>query len=130
MKTCVRCGVPKEDDAFYRRTDTQKPDNTCKACKNARDQQRRAALRAGTYVNQTRVAPPTPTGEEKVCIDCGPRDRCHFRTYTSVKGGKAYTLQANRCRACEARNVARRYRRKTLFDPDQFGRDITDSYNL
>lgn len=129
LKVCIRCLVPKNPgEDFYKRGESDQPQNTCKSCISELGRIRHQEKKSGVYVSKRNVPAPIETGTLKRCIDCGPKDLAHFRPYSNTVKGKKYFYTANHCRECEAKNEANRRALKNLFDPNSI-EDLTDHYN-
>ena len=129
-KVCIKCPIPipLPLDQFYKRVDSDKVSNICKACTIKDIAQRHREQKAGTFSNKLIITVEELTGIIKPCNDCGaPKDAAHFRAYITKVNGKAYEYRANRCRDCERINEQSRRDNKHLFNEADY-KSIMDAY--
>jgi hypothetical protein len=128
-KVCTKCGGdPQPISEYYERT-PGKPENICKTCIRARAIERHRLIKAGVYVNKTKVIVTAEIGEAKKCIRCtDEKDLSQYREYTKNVNGKIYTYRETKCRTCESEISQEKRDKANLFDETKFF-DITDYYN-
>ena len=128
-KICTNCGGdPQPLSEYYERT-PGKHENICKACIRARTIERHNLLKAGLYVNKTKIVVVELCGTLKTCTRCkSEKDLNHFRKYRKKVNGKSYEYHDSKCRGCEADIAQEKRDKANLFDEKHFS-DITDYYN-